>query len=141
MSGLTALALPEPVEPTPENIAAGADPLWIDVPTILDALAEVVEHHPDGHANPDLHNSNQISGLTAHVAREFGYTWPELAATPDLVYGLDWTVDNSSRTWFSGDGLAFWELLDDLSNIGWQWGAVLDRLQQEWINENTDAPF
>lgn len=138
---LTALALPEPVEPTPANIAAGLGPLWITPDTILEALAEVVKHHPEGHANPDRHNSNPISGLTAHVAREFGYTWPELAETKDLVYGLDWTVDNSSRTWFSGDGLSYWEALDDLSNLGWTWGAVLDRLTQNWINENSDAPF
>ncbi|WP_159702743.1 hypothetical protein [Arthrobacter sp. 18067] len=135
------LVLPEPVEPTKENIAAGTAPIWITPPTILEALADVVAGHPSDHANPDRHNSNQISGLTAHVAREFGFTWPELAATKDLVYDLDWTVDNSSRTWFSHDALLYWECLDDLSNLGWTWGAILDHLQQAWINENSDAPF
>lgn len=138
---VTALALPDPVEPTPENIAAGREPIWVTPTTILEALAETVKHHPEGWSNPDRHNSNAISGLTAHVAREFGYTWPELAETEDLVYGLDWSVDNTSRTWFSAGGLDYWEWMDDLAGMGWVWSEILDRLTQEWVNENSEAPF
>lgn len=115
--------------------------VFTDQATLLAALENVVARRPQEHVNPDRHNSNSPSGLTAVLALELGASWAQVHGAEDLLNDLDNNTNPGAPIHFSAGARAMWVLLDDLADLGWQWQKIQEHMTLTEQNRVAPPPF
>lgn len=98
---------------------------------LLDALGSLVDALGADATNADRHNHGRPGTVTMFVIRELGVDWREIAASESLVDDMDIMLTPGAPLQFTIVARELLDAVDDLGELGWEWGAILDRITDE----------
>ena len=116
-------------------------PLHVRPNMLIGALTSIVEYYGAETLNADRHNTGNAGALSQYVAAELGVDWREIHAAEHLIDYVDESVTEGAPLLLTPLARKMWQELDDLAELGWEWGAILDSLEMDLPQEWREVPF